>query len=89
MPQARVQDIEQEKKLKEWKINLKNLVTEQRFPLEKMCSRFQDVKWLQSITTMPILVKGVVTAEDSELLDISVPFILWMNSTKLFFHVYM
>jgi (S)-2-hydroxy-acid oxidase len=27
----------------------------------------QDVKWLQSITTMPILVKGVITAEDSRL----------------------
>ena len=26
----------------------------------------QDVKWLQTITTMPILVKGVVTAEDSK-----------------------
>ena len=28
----------------------------------------QDVKWLQSITSMPILVKGVVTAEDGKLL---------------------
>lgn len=28
----------------------------------------QDVKWLQTITTMPVLVKGVMTAEDSELL---------------------
>ena len=26
---------------------------------------WKDVKWLQSITTMPILVKGVITAEDS------------------------
>ena len=25
---------------------------------------WKDVKWLQSITTMPILVKGVITAED-------------------------
>jgi len=29
----------------------------------------QDVKWLQSITSLPILVKGVVTAEDGELLQ--------------------
>ncbi|VAH30597.1 unnamed protein product [Triticum turgidum subsp. durum] len=28
---------------------------------------WKDVKWLQSITTMPILVKGVITAEDSRL----------------------
>lgn len=40
-----------------------------------MCFWFQDVKWLQTITSMPILVKGVVTAEDSKLLDISVAFI--------------
>jgi hypothetical protein len=26
----------------------------------------QDVKWLQTITKLPILVKGVITAEDSE-----------------------
>lgn len=26
----------------------------------------QDVKWLQTITTMPILVKGVLTAEDGK-----------------------
>lgn len=26
---------------------------------------WKDVKWLQTITTLPILVKGVVTAEDS------------------------
>lgn len=26
----------------------------------------QDVKWLQTITSLPILVKGVVTAEDSK-----------------------
>ena len=26
----------------------------------------QDVKWLQTITKMPILVKGVITAEDSK-----------------------
>ena len=26
----------------------------------------QDVKWLQTITSMPILVKGVITAEDSK-----------------------
>ncbi|MFS8019888.1 putative (S)-2-hydroxy-acid oxidase [Helianthus anomalus] len=30
-----------------------------------MC--MQDVKWLQTITTMPILVKGVITAEDTRL----------------------
>lgn len=24
----------------------------------------QDVKWLQTITSLPILVKGVLTAED-------------------------
>jgi len=29
----------------------------------------QDVKWLQSITSLPILVKGVVTTEDGELLQ--------------------
>jgi len=28
---------------------------------------WKDVKWLQSITTMPILVKGVITAEDARL----------------------
>lgn len=28
--------------------------------------RMQDVKWLQSITSMPILVKGVITAEDGK-----------------------
>ncbi|PWA84338.1 alpha-hydroxy acid dehydrogenase, FMN-dependent, Aldolase-type TIM barrel [Artemisia annua] len=28
---------------------------------------WQDVKWLQTITTMPILVKGVITAEDTRL----------------------
>lgn len=27
---------------------------------------WKDVKWLQTITTMPILVKGVITAEDSK-----------------------
>nr|GEW05514.1 peroxisomal (S)-2-hydroxy-acid oxidase GLO1 isoform X1 [Tanacetum cinerariifolium] len=27
---------------------------------------WQDVKWLQTITSMPILVKGVITAEDKE-----------------------
>lgn len=26
----------------------------------------QDVKWLQTITSLPILVKGVLTAEDSK-----------------------
>ena len=26
----------------------------------------QDVKWLQTITKLPILVKGVLTAEDSK-----------------------
>ncbi|GJN23100.1 hypothetical protein PR202_gb10718 [Eleusine coracana subsp. coracana] len=28
---------------------------------------WKDVKWLQSITTLPILVKGVITAEDARL----------------------
>jgi (S)-2-hydroxy-acid oxidase len=28
---------------------------------------WKDVKWLQTITTMPILVKGVITAEDGNL----------------------
>jgi len=28
---------------------------------------WKDVKWLQTITTLPILVKGVITAEDSRL----------------------
>lgn len=27
---------------------------------------WKDVKWLQTITSMPILVKGVITAEDSK-----------------------
>jgi (S)-2-hydroxy-acid oxidase len=27
----------------------------------------QDVKWLQSITSLPILVKGVITAEDGRI----------------------
>ena len=27
----------------------------------------QDVQWLQTITKMPILVKGVLTGEDGEL----------------------
>lgn len=26
----------------------------------------QDVQWLQTITNLPILVKGVLTAEDGE-----------------------
>lgn len=30
----------------------------------------QDVKWLQTITRMPILVKGVMTAEDSKHLNV-------------------
>ena len=29
--------------------------------------RQQDVQWLQTITSMPILVKGVLTGEDGEL----------------------
>ena len=32
---------------------------------------WKDVKWLQTITTLPILVKGVITAEDSRLSLIS------------------
>ncbi|XP_024190246.2 (S)-2-hydroxy-acid oxidase GLO1-like [Rosa chinensis] len=28
---------------------------------------WKDVKWLQSITTLPILLKGVITAEDTRL----------------------
>jgi (S)-2-hydroxy-acid oxidase len=28
---------------------------------------WKDVKWLQTITTMPILVKGVITAEDGNM----------------------
>ncbi|MCQ6463539.1 alpha-hydroxy-acid oxidizing protein, partial [Vibrio parahaemolyticus] len=28
---------------------------------------WKDVKWLQTITTLPILVKGVITAEDTRL----------------------
>ncbi|KAG5095353.1 hypothetical protein JHK84_050941 [Glycine max] len=27
---------------------------------------FQDIKWLQSITSLPILVKGVLSAQDSK-----------------------
>jgi (S)-2-hydroxy-acid oxidase len=29
-------------------------------------AQIQDVKWLQTITSLPILLKGVVTAEDSK-----------------------
>jgi isopentenyl diphosphate isomerase/L-lactate dehydrogenase-like FMN-dependent dehydrogenase len=29
-------------------------------------SVFQDVKWLQTITSLPILLKGIMTAEDSK-----------------------
>jgi (S)-2-hydroxy-acid oxidase len=35
---------------------------------------WKDVKWLQTITTLPILVKGVITAEDSMLSLISAHF---------------
>lgn len=28
----------------------------------------QDMKWLQTITSLPILVKGIITAEDSKYL---------------------
>jgi (S)-2-hydroxy-acid oxidase len=28
---------------------------------------WKDVKWLQSITSLPILVKGVITAEDGRI----------------------
>lgn len=33
----------------------------------------QDVKWLQTITNLPILVKGVLTAEDSKQNSILLP----------------
>nr|CAB3492968.1 unnamed protein product [Digitaria exilis] len=35
--------------------------------MDKVCDIFSDVKWLQSITSLPILVKGVITAEDARL----------------------
>jgi (S)-2-hydroxy-acid oxidase len=28
---------------------------------------WQDVKWLQSITKLPVFVKGILTAEDGEI----------------------
>jgi hypothetical protein len=40
----------------------------------------QDVKWLQSITSMLILVKGVVTAEDGKLLLFLFPSSLWLST---------
>ncbi|KAI4985323.1 hypothetical protein ZWY2020_017953 [Hordeum vulgare] len=36
-------------------------------PAKSTTLSWKDVKWLQSITTMPILVKGVITAEDARL----------------------
>ena len=36
------------------------------FCLKWLPSIWQDLKWLQTTTTMPILVKGVMTAEDSK-----------------------
>ncbi|CAI0548487.1 unnamed protein product [Linum tenue] len=33
----------------------------------KICKLHSDVKWLQTITSLPILVKGVLTAEDAKL----------------------
>jgi isopentenyl diphosphate isomerase/L-lactate dehydrogenase-like FMN-dependent dehydrogenase len=43
----------------------------------------QDVNWLQSITSLPILVKGVVTAEDGELLRSLLLLPLHTNQTLL------
>jgi hypothetical protein len=47
-------------------------------------AQLQDVKWLQSITSMPILVKGVVTAEDGKLIFfiLLVSFVLTLNEDE-------
>jgi (S)-2-hydroxy-acid oxidase len=37
---------------------------------------WKDVKWLQTITTLPILVKGVITAEDSKAIASSLHYML-------------
>lgn len=44
----------------------------------------QDVKWLQTITTMPILVKGVVTAEDSKHLSLVFEYLWLFLQARLF-----
>jgi isopentenyl diphosphate isomerase/L-lactate dehydrogenase-like FMN-dependent dehydrogenase len=36
--------------------------------LDLLC--VQDVEWLKSITTLPILLKGIVTAEDGNKLNL-------------------
>ncbi|KAG2254745.1 hypothetical protein Bca52824_084881 [Brassica carinata] len=33
----------------------------------KQIDRIQDVKWLQTITNLPLLMKGVLTAEDDNI----------------------
>jgi hypothetical protein len=38
----------------------------------------QDVEWLQSITTLPILLKGIVTAEDGNEPAAITP-VLWLR----------
>ncbi|XP_077221062.1 glycolate oxidase 1-like [Tasmannia lanceolata] len=46
---------------------------------------WKDVKWLQTITKLPILVKGVLTAEDSKHLDLTLPFMsfLYLNGKHI------
>ena len=52
-------------------------------------AQMQDVRWLQTITSLPILVKGVMTAEDSKFFQhASVPkmlhlFLLWRPVSHL------
>jgi hypothetical protein len=51
-------------------------------------AQLQDVKWLQSITSMPILVKGVVTAEDGTLsfVILLISFVLTLNEHEYVIH---
>lgn len=50
----------------------------------------QDVKWLQTITSLPILVKGVLTAEDGskllskEWIELSSPCSFWSSNSFFF-----
>lgn len=41
----------------------------------------QDIKWLQTITGLPILVKGVITAEDGQYL-VSAIFFVQCDTTQ-------
>jgi isopentenyl diphosphate isomerase/L-lactate dehydrogenase-like FMN-dependent dehydrogenase len=42
----------------------------------------QDIKWLQTITGLPILVKGVITAEDGQYLVSAILFFVQCDTTQ-------